>query len=202
MEEIKKKDKIISTFKRNNETLKKELQLYQINNKIENINNTQKMAKELEERNNTINQISTFLRLILKDLSKKYEIEKNKNNLKGMNNTAKEEMLKLGLDEENLGEFIGNNENMSKTNEQIDILLNDIQNFNSEKAFKLYNTLFDNIRQLEIENINSNDLSFNNFNRAGNESNNNLSGKYSGINNNFIRGNNNFKNINLLESKI
>ena len=200
LEEIKKKDKIISTFKRNNEILKKELQLYQINNKIENINNMQKTEKDLEERNKTLNKMSTCLRLILKDLSKKYETEKNKINLKGMNNTVKEEMIKLGLDEENIGDFICNDENLNKTSEQIDILLNDIGNFNSEKTFKLYNTLFDNIRQLKTENINNNNLSFNNFVRLGTTSNNMLG--INGKDNNFIRGENNFNKTNLLESKM
>ena len=223
-EEIKKKDKAITTLKRNNETLKKELQLYQNNNNIE--NNNKKIAttsnelilkdKQIEEKENTINKMSTCLRLILKDLSKKYETEKNKINLKGINNTVKEEMMKLGLDEENVGEFIGNDENINKTSEQIDILLNDISKFNSEKAFKLYNTLFENIKELESENVNyNNGLSFNNFNRSGNTSNNMLassggydnnsnyiSRKYGGIDNNFTRGNNNNKiNANLIDSK-
>ena len=127
--------------------------------------------------------------------------------------------MKLGLDEENVGEFIGNDENINQTSEQIDILLNDISKFNSEKAFKLYNTLFENIKELESENINNNNgLSFNNFNRSGNTSNNMfassggydnnnndfnyISGKYSGINNNFTRGNNNnIINANLIEPK-
>ena len=223
-EEIKKKDKAITTLKRNNETLKKELQLYQNNNNIE--NNNKKIAttsnelilkdKQIEEKENTINKMSTCLRLILKDLSKKYETEKNKINLKGINNTVKEEMMKLGLDEENVGEFIGNDENINKTSEQIDILLNDISKFNSEKAFKLYNTLFENIKELESENVNyNNGLSFNNFNRSGNTSNNMLassggydnnsnyiSRKYGGIDNNFTRGNNNSKiDANLIDSK-
>ena len=148
--------------------------------------------KEIEEKKNTINQISTCLRLILKDLSKKIETEKNKMNLKDMNNTVKEEMMKLGLDEENVGEFIGNNENINKTNEQIDILLNDIGKFSSEKTFKLYNTLFDNLRDLEKENINNNNIT-----RTENASNNffissgNENSKYNRINNNFFRGNNN-----------
>ena len=43
-----------------------------------------------------------------------------------MNNTVKEEMKKLGLDEENVGDFLGNDEIINKTSEQIDILLNDI----------------------------------------------------------------------------
>ena len=156
--------------------------------------------------------MSTCLRLILKDLSKKYETEKNKIKLMGMNNTVKEEMMKLGLDEENVGEFIGKDENINKTSEQIDILLNDVGQFNTEKTFKLYNTLFDNIKEIESENVNNNDdgASFNNFNRSGNTSNNMfassggndyMSGKYSGINNNFVRGNNKNNNINMIESK-
>ena len=205
LEELKKKEKSIISLKRNNDTLKKELQLYQNNNILENKNNNKLASNELllkekqiEEKENTINKMSTCLRLILKDLSKKYETEKNKLNLKNINNTVKEEMMKLGLDEENIGEFIGKDENINKTSEQIDILLNDISKFNSDKTFKLYNTLFDNIKELESENINNNGLSSNNFNRSANLSNNNfissgndnnLLGKYSGINNNFTRGN-------------
>ena len=185
LDEIKKKEKSITILKRNNETLKRELQLYQKNNS-ENENNSKKVSKEilskdeeLEGKNKIINSISTCLRMILKDLSKKYETEKNKMNLKGMNNTVKEEMLKLGLDDENIGEFIGiigKDENINKASEQIDILLNDIGKFNSEKAFKLYNILFDSLRELETENINNNNglISFNNFNRSGNTSNNML----------------------------
>ena len=59
---------------------------------------------------------------------------------------------------------------------------------------------------LKGEYITNNKLFFNNFNRTGNEPNNMfvLKGNDNniGINNNFIRGNNNFKNTNLLESKI
>ena len=223
LDEIKKKEKSITILKRNNETLKRELQLYQKNNS-ENENNSKKVSKEilskdeeLEGKNKIINSISTCLRMILKDLSKKYETEKNKMNLKGMNNTVKEEMLKLGLDDENIGEFIGiigKDENINKASEQIDILLNDIGKFNSEKAFKLYNILFDSLRELETENINNNNglISFNNFNRSGNTSNNMLalngndnsytSGKNSCINKDFIRGKNNFNNTNLIGSKI
>ena len=220
-EEIKKKEKIINTLKRNNETLKKELQLYQNNNNMENkkITSNELLLKEkqIEENENTINKMSTCLRLILKDLSKKYETKKNKINLKGMNNTVKEEMIKLGLDEENVGEFIGGDDNINQASEQIDLLLNDKNKFNSEKTFKLYNTLFENIRELESEivnNNNNNGLSFNNFSRSGNTSNNMLassggndnnylSGNYnSGINNNFARGNNNnFINSNLIDIK-
>ena len=135
-----------------------------------------------------------------------------------MNNTVKEEMIKLGLDEENVGEFIGGDDKINQASEQIDLLLNDKNKFNSEKTFKLYNTLFENIRELESEiennNNNNNGLSFNNFSRSGNTSNNMLassggndnnylSGKYtSGINNNFTRGNNNnFINTNLIDIK-
>ena len=174
-EEIKKKDKSIMILKRNNETLRKELLLFQNNNDIETKNNTKKIAKELfskekeiEEKNNIINNMSICLRLILKDLSKKYETEKNKINLKGMNNTVKEEMIKLGLDEENVGDFIGKDENINKTTEKIDILLNEVEKFNSEEAFKLYNELFENLRELGMENLKNNDQSFNNFNRSGN----------------------------------
>ena len=46
-EEIKKKDKTITTLKRNNETLKKELQLYQNNNDIENKNKKIATSNEL-----------------------------------------------------------------------------------------------------------------------------------------------------------
>jgi DNA repair exonuclease SbcCD ATPase subunit len=220
-EEIKKKEKIINTLKRNNETLKKELQLYQNNNNIENkkITSNELLLKEkqIEENENIINKMSTCLRLILKDLSKKYETKKNKINLKGMNNTVKEEMIKLGLDEENVGEFIGGDDKINQASEQIDLLLNDKNKFNSEKTFKLYNTLFENIRELESEiennNNNNNGLSFNNFSRSGTSNNmlassggndnNYLSGKYnSGINNNFTRGNNNnFINTNLIDIK-
>jgi hypothetical protein len=225
LEEIKKKEKAISTLKRNIDTLKKEIQLYQNNNAV---NDNKKISpnelslkeKQLEQKENTINQMSTCIRLILKDLSKKYETEKNKIKLMGMNNTVKQEMMKLGLDEENVGEFIGNDDNKNKTSEQIDILLNDIEKFNTENAFKLYNTLFENIKELECENINNNinnGVSFNNFSRSGNNYNNNfgaseatdnnyISGKYSGLNNfnNFQRGNYNDKNYgnsNLIESK-
>ena len=162
--------------------------------------------------------MSTCLRLILKDLSKKYETKRNRINLKGINNTVKEEMIKLGLDEENVGEFIGGDDNINQVSEQIDILLNDKSKFNSEKTFKLYNTLFDNIKELDSEMMNNNDdnnaLSFNNFTRSGNTSNNMfassggndnnyLSGKYnSGGLNNFTRGNNNnFNNKNLIDIK-
>ena len=181
LEDIKKKDKTISTLKRNNDTLKKELEIYQTNLENQNKNNIKLTSNELslkekqiEENKNTINKMSTCLRLILKDLSKKYETEKNKIKLMGMNNTVKEEMMKLGLDEENVGEFIGKDENINKTSEQIDILLNDVGQFNTEKTFKLYNTLFDNIKEIESENVNNNDdgASFNNFNRSGNTSNN------------------------------
>ncbi len=221
-EEIKKKEKIITTLKRNNETLKNELQLYQNNN-----NNEDKKIisdelllkdKQIEENENTINKMSTCLRLILKDLSKKYETKRNRINLKGINNTVKEEMIKLGLDEENVGEFIGGDDNINQVSEQIDILLNDKSKFNSEKTFKLYNTLFDNIKELDSEMMNNNDdnnaLSFNNFTRSGNSSNNMfassggndnnyLSGKYNTVGiNNFTRGNNNnFNNKNLIDIK-
>ena len=46
-EEIKKKDKTITILKRNNETLKKELQLYQNNNDIENKNKKIATSNEL-----------------------------------------------------------------------------------------------------------------------------------------------------------
>ena len=172
LEDIKKKDKTISTLKRNNDTLKKELEIYQTNLENQKKNNIKLTSNELslkekqiEENKNTINKMSTCLRLILKDLSKKYETEKNKIKLMGMNNTVKDEMMKLGLDEENVGEFIGKDENINKTSEQIDILLNDVGQFNTEKTFKLYNTLFDNIKEIESENVNNNDdgASFNNF---------------------------------------
>ena len=102
-------------------------------------------------------------------------------------------------EKEIIGEFIGKEDNINQANEQIDILLNDTGKFNSDKTFKLYNTLFDNIKELESNNINNNGLSFNNFNRSGNTSNNNFIssgkdnnflGQYSGIKNNFIRGKN------------
>ena len=81
-------------------------------------------------------------------------------------------MIKLGLDEENVGDFIGKDENINKTTEKIDILLNEVEKFNSEEAFKLYNELFENLRELGMENLKNNDLSFNNFNRSGNTFNN------------------------------
>ena len=157
------------TLKRNNETLKKELELYQSNK-----NNTEK--KDLDEKNKKINDMSSCLRLILKDLSRKYETEKNRMHLKGLNDTVKQEMIKLGLDEENVGDFMGKDEdeNINKAKEQIDLLLNDNENFSSEKTYKLYNTLFSNLMELENENRNNNNigLSFNNYNRSGNTSNN------------------------------
>ena len=118
-----------------------------------------------------------------------------------MNKSVKEEMAKLGLDEENIGDFIGKDDKNNKTSEQIDILLNDIKKFNTEKMFKLYNNLFENIKELELENIKNGELSFDNFKRSGNISNNIfassggtdnnfLSGKCSGINN-FVRSKNN-----------
>ena len=129
--------------------------------------------------------------------------------LKGLNDTVKQEMLKLGLDEENVGDFMGKDEdeNINKVKEQIDLLLNDNENFSSEKTYKLYNTLFSNLMELENENrINNNNigLSFNNYNRSGNTSNNIFSCQSSGINNNYFKGKNNYNynNMNLLESKI
>ena len=190
------------TLKRNNETLKKELELYQSNK-----NNAEK--KDLDEKNKKINDMSSCLRLILKDLSRKYETEKNRMHLKGLNDTVKQEMLKLGLDEENVGDFMGKDEdeNINKAKEQIDLLLNDNENFSSEKTYKLYNTLFSNLMELENENRNNNNnngLSFNNYNRSGNTSNNIFSCQSSGINNNYFKGKNNYNynNMNLLESKI
>ena len=89
-------------------------------------------------------------------------------------------MMKLGLDEENVGEFIGNDENINQTSEQIDILLNDLSKFNSE-----------------INNMFASSGGYDN-----NNDNNYISGKYSGINNNFTRGNNNnIINANLIEPK-
>ena len=138
-------------MKKSIDNMKKEFQLYQEenNNKDkEKLKTREIISKENEEKQATINRMSACLRLILKDLSKRYETEKNKINLRGMNKSVKEEMAKLGLDEENIGDFIGKDDKNNKTSEQIDILLNDIKKFNTEKMFKLYNNLFENIKEL------------------------------------------------------
>ena len=196
IEELKKKEKAISTMKRNLDNMKKEMQLYQEEININNKNKeksklNEKISKEIEEKQITINRMSACLRLILKDLSKRYETEKNKINLRGMNSTVKEEMMKLGLDEENVGDFIGKDDNINKTSEQIDILLNDNKKFNTEKAFKLYNNLFESIKELESENIKNGELSFDNFKRSGNISN-NIFASSGGTDNNILSGINNF----------
>ena len=216
IDELKKKEKAISTMKKNLENMKKELQNIQEENnnkKKEKLKANEIITKEIEEKQVTINRMSACLRLILKDLSKRYETEKNKISLRGMNSSVKEEMAKLGLDEENVGEFIGKDEKVNKTSEQIDILLNDINKFNTEKTFKLYNNLLESIKELESENIKNGELSFVNFKRSGitnnnlfassgGTDNNLLSGNFSGINN-FVRekNNNNNKNKVLIESK-
>ena len=200
-------------MKKSIDNLKKEFQLYQeeSNNKDkEKLKSKEIISKENEEKQVTINRMSACLRLILKDLSKRYETEKNKINLRGMNKSVKEEMAKLGLDEENVGDFIGKDEKINKTGEQIDILLNNVKQFNTEKTFKLYNNLFESIKELESENIKNGELSFDNFKRSGNISNNIfasssgtdnnfLSGKGSGINN-FVREKINNNNKVLIES--
>ena len=196
IEELKKKEKAILTMKRNLDNMKKEMQLYQEEININNKNKeksklNEKISKEIEEKQITINRMSACLRLILKDLSKRYETEKNKINLRGMNSTVKEEMMKLGLDEENVGDFIGKDDNINKTSEQIDILLNDNKKFNTEKAFKLYNNLFESIKELESENIKNGELSFDNFKRSGNISN-NIFASSGGTDNNILSGINNF----------
>ena len=209
IDELKKKEKIILTMKKNLDNMKKEFQSYQeeinIKNK-EKLKANNKISKEIEEKQIIINRMSACLRLILKDLAKRYETEKNKINLKGMNNSIKEEMLKLGLNEENVGDFIGKDEKIDKTSEQIDILLNDIKKFSTEKAFKLYNELLENIKELENENIKNGELSFDNFKRSGNVSNNIFASSggtdnnmLSGINN-FVRGKNRINNKVLIES--
>ena len=213
IDELKKKEKTISTMKKSIDNLKKEFQLYQeeSNNKDkEKLKSKEIISKENEEKQVTINRMSACLRLILKDLSKRYETEKNKINLRGMNKSVKEEMAKLGLDEENVGDFIGKDEKINKTGKQIDILLNNVKQFNTEKTFKLYNNLFESIKELESENIKNGELSFDNFKRSGNISNNIfasssgtdnnfLSGKGSGINN-FVREKINNNNKVLIES--
>ena len=196
IEELKKKEKAISTMKRNLDNMKKEMQLYQEEININNKNKeksklNEKISKEIEEKQITINRMSACLRLILKDLSKRYETEKNKINLRRMNSTVKEEMMKLGLDEENVGDFIGKDDKINKTSEQIDILLNDNKKFNTEKAFKLYNNLFESIKELESENIKNGELSFDNFKRSGNISN-NIFASSGGTDNNILSGINNF----------
>ena len=213
IEELKKKEKIILTMKKNLDNMKKDFQAYQEEVEI-NIKNKEKLkkksneiiSKEIEEKQIIINRMSACLRLILKDLSKRFQTEKNKINLRGMNNTVKEEMLKLGLDEENVGDFIGKDEKIDKTSEQIDILLNDNKKFSTEKAFKLYNNLLENIKELENENIKNGEFSFDNFRRSGNISNNIFASSggtdnnlLSGINN-FVRGKNNNNNKVLIES--
>ena len=213
IEELKKKEKIILTMKKNLDNMKKDFQAYQEEVEI-NIKNKEKLkkksneiiSKEIEEKQIIINRMSACLRLILKDLSKRFQTEKNKINLRGMNNTVKEEMLKLGLDEENVGDFIGKDEKIDKTNEQIEILLNDNKKFSTEKAFKLYNNLLENIKELENENIRNGEFSFDNFRRSGNISNNIFASSggtdnnmLSGINN-FVRGKNNNNNKVLIES--
>jgi len=213
IEELKKKEKIILTMKKNLDNMKKDFQAYQEEVEI-NIKNKQKLkkksneiiSKEIEDKQIIINRMSACLRLILKDLSKRFQTEKNKINLRGMNNTVKEEMLKLGLDEENVGDFIGKDEKIDKTTEQIDILLNDNKKFSTEKAFKLYNNLLENIKELENENIKNGEFSFDNFRRSGNISNNIFASSggtdnnmLSGINN-FVRGKNNNNNKVLIES--
>ena len=196
-------------MKKNLDNMKKEFQSYQeeinIKNK-EKLKANNKISKEIEEKQIIINRMSACLRLILKDLSKRYQTEKNKINLRGMNNTVKEEMLKLGLDEENVGDFIGKDEKIDKTSEQIEILLNDNKKFSTEKAFKLYNNLLENIKELENENIKNGEFSFDNFRRSGNISNNIFASSggtdnnmLSGINN-FVRGKNNNNNKVLIES--
>ena len=200
-------------MKKNLDNMKKDFQAYQEEVEI-NIKNKEKLkeksneiiSKEIEEKQIIINRMSACLRLILKDLSKRFQTEKNKINLRGMNNTVKEEMLKLGLDEENVGDFIGKDEKIDKTSEQIDILLNDNKKFSTEKAFKLYNNLLENIKELENENIRNGEFSFDNFKRSGNISNNIFASSggtdnnmLSGINN-FVRGKNNNNNKVLIES--
>ena len=216
IEELKKKEKAILLMKKNIENMKKEIQIYQEENneRIKNnelIKSNEIMSKEIiiENKQMLINKMSACLKLILKDLSKRYATEKNKINLKNINNSVKEEMAKLGLDEENVGDFLGKDENINKTSEQIDLLLNDLNKFSTEKAFKLYNTLLENLKELENENINNDELSFNNFKRSGNSNNifgssggtdnNFLSGKFSGINN-FVRGKNDGNKKFLIES--
>ena len=211
IDELKKKEKIISTMKKNLDNMKKEFQAFQEEMIIKNqekikIKQNEIISKEIEEKQIIINRMSACLRLILKDLSKRNETEKNKINLRGMNNTVKEEMLKLGLDEENVGDFIGKDEKVDKTSEQIDILLNDNKKFSTEKAFKLYNNLLENLRELENENIKNTEFSFDNFKRSGNISNNIFASSggtdnnmLSGINN-FVRGKNNNNNKVLIES--
>ena len=194
--------------------MKKEFQIIKEENNNKNkekIKANENISKEIEEKQVTINRMSACLRLILKDLSKRYETEKNKISLRGMNSSVKEEMAKLGLDEENVGDFIGKDEKINKTSEQIDTLLNDTKKFNTEKAFKFYNNLLENIKELETENIRNGELSFVNFKRSGNTNNNLfassggtdnnlLSGNFSGINNFVREKNNNNNNKVLIES--
>ena len=85
--------------------------------------------------------------------------------------------------------------------------MNDIKKFSTEKAFKLYNNLFESIKELESENIKNGEISFDNFKRSGisnnifassgGTDNNFLSGKCSGINN-FVRDKNNNNNNKIL----
>ena len=190
IDELKKKEKSISSMKKNLDFMKKEIQIYQEENNNKNkekIKLNENILKDIEEKQTIINRMSACLKLILKDLSKRYETEKNRINLKGMNNTVKEEMKKLGLDEENVGDFLGNDEIINKTSEQIDILLNDIKKFNTEKVFILYTNIFESIKELEYENKKNGELSFDNFKRSGNTSN-NIFASSGGTNNNFSSG--------------
>ena len=90
--------------------------------------------------------MQSTLRRILKDL-----LNKNKKN--NISNSLKEGMNILGVDENDVGEFVEGNNEYTILNSKINDLLNDKNNFNGENVFQLYNSINNNFSSNNNNNV-------------------------------------------------
>ena len=90
--------------------------------------------------------MQSTLRRILKDL-----LNKNKKN--NISNSLKAGMNILGVDENDVGEFVEGNNEYSILNSKINSLLSDKNNFNGESVIELYNSINNNFNNNNNNNV-------------------------------------------------
>lgn len=163
-----RKDNLIKTLKAKNEALSIELsQTQNINMKI-NKNTANELEREqkfhsltkdkLDNTILTVEKMSSCIRRIIKDLLNQYEKEKRASNLSNITNTMKEGMNILGVNENDVDDFLNpqnDNYRVEITERVNELLESEGKNFDCENVMNIYNLLRDKINQFQYNNLNN-----------------------------------------------
>ena len=163
-----RKDNLIKTLKAKNEALSIELsQTQNINMKI-NKNTANELEREqmfhsltkdkLDNTILTVEKMSSCIRRIIKDLLNQYEKAKRASNLSNITNTMKEGMNILGVNENDVDDFLNpqnDNYRVEITERVNELLESEGKNFDCENVMNIYNLLRDKINQFQYNNLNN-----------------------------------------------